>query len=509
LHFGNGRDFFAVLVEGRRAGKDYMTQALTPDFLREIAGRLMLAHRAQERRYPGLSSERRPVHVVYGGAHLFRFAMARRLGDLALRSLNEYAPDFISFAKAVGLSGAENLPVLPQAAGALAKSIDSDPETAARENPAAWLAYTVYRRVSEKLQREPVEDYRIDFEDGYGIRAGEEEDGHSVSAAKELAASLRAADVPPFFGLRIKPFTNAFRERSLRTLDLFLTELAAGAPGALPKQLRITLPKVTLPDEVAALADVCSRLEPLLGFEPGALRIEIMMESPRAIFNARGEIALLALVEAAQERCAGVHFGPYDYTSLLGMAVVSDPLAHFASDFAREAMHVALAGTGVALADGPTNILPIAPHRSTPAGPALTARQREENLEVVHRAWRLHFRNVRRALDAGFYQGWDLHPAQLPARYAATYAFFLEHLDSVSRRLRNFVAAAAQATRLGHVFDDAAMAQGLINYLLQGVNCGAITSEEVETRTSLSIAQLRSAAFLKTAEPTSDGNAPR
>ena len=100
------------------------------------------------------------------------------------------------------------------------------------------------------------------------------------------------------------------RDRSIRTLDIFLTELAAKSHGELPKHFCITLPKVTLPDEVAALADICSRLEPMLDFEPGALRIELMVETSQAIFNERGEANLLPLVSAARGRCVAAHFGP-------------------------------------------------------------------------------------------------------------------------------------------------------------------------------------------------------
>ena len=484
---------------------DQMPRTLTSDFLSELAARLDAAHKSQDRRYPGSSFERRPIHVVYGGAHLFKSATARRLGDIALRSLDDFAPDFISFAKAIGLPGSERLSATALDSTtpdftALEKSIESDAEAAACENPAAWLAYTVYKRVREKLTREPVEDYRIDFEDGYGNRPDAEEDAHAVAAAKELAAGIRANSLPPFFGVRIKPFTAALRERSLRTLDLFLSELASHARETLPKQFRIMLPKVTLPDEVSALADVCSRLEPLLDFEPGALRIEIMIESPRAIFNERGEVGVLPLVAAARGRCIGAHFGPYDYTASLDIAAPTNALTHSASDFAREIMQVALAGTGVALSDGPTNILPIPPHTAGEAAAKgqsapLTAKERGENAVVVHRAWRLHFQNIRHALAAGFYQGWDLHPAQLPVRYAATYSFLLENLDSTSRRMRNFIDAAAQATRLGHVFDDAAMAQGLLNYFRQAINCGALTPTELESRTTLTPADLRASSF--------------
>jgi len=235
----------------------------------------------------------------------------------------------------------------------------------------------------------------------------------------------------------------------------------------------------------------------MLDFEPGALRIELMVETPHAILNERGEANLLALVGAARGRCAAVHFGPYDYTASLNIAATHQPIAHFASDFARGMMQVALAGTGVRIADGPTNIMPIAPHRAAGDGNQLSERQLEENRAAVHRGWKIHFENVRRSLANGYYQGWDLHPAQLPARYAAVYSFFLENRDSSAERLRNFIEKAAQAARVGQVFDDAAMAQGLLNYFVQAVNCGALTAEEVEKLTTLSAAEARGGSFVK------------
>jgi citrate lyase beta subunit len=473
-----------------------MKRTLPPESLQEIATRLEQAHKAFQRRYPSPSVERQPIHVVYGGANLFRSGTARRLGELALRSLEEYAPDFAAFAKALSLPGAERLPNSLDAASAIAKSIEADPETARRENRPAWFAHTIYRRVREKLQREPVEDFRIDFEDGYGNRPDDEEDGHAAAAAIEVSAAMNAGELPPFSGIRIKPFTEELRERSIRTLDIFLTEFAVKSRGELPKHFCITLPKVSLPDEVAALADVCSRLEPMLDLQPGALHIELMIETPQAIFNERGEANLLPLVNAARGRCVAVHFGPYDYTASLHIASTYQPIAHFASDFARSVMQVALAGTTVRLADGPTNIMPIAPFRTAKYGPPLSANQTQENRAAVHHAWKLHFDNVRRSLANGYYQGWDLHPAQLPPRYAAVYSFFLENLDSSAERLRNFVEKAAQATRVGQVFDDAAMAQGLLNYFVQAINCGALTADEVHALTGLSPAELRSGSFV-------------
>ena len=473
-----------------------MKRTLPQQSLLEIATKLDLAHKAFQRRYPGASAGRQPVHVVYGGAHLFRSGIARRLGELALKSLDEYAPDFASFARALGLPDADRLPAAPDAIASIAKSVEDDPKTAQRENRPAWLAHTVYRRVREKLRREPVEDFRLDFEDGYGNRPSDEEDGHAASAAAEIAEAMNAGSLPPFLGIRIKPFTEELRDRGIRTLDIFLTELAAKSRGVLPANFCITLPKVTLPDQVAALADICSLLEPMLDFEPGALRIEVMIETSQAILNERGEAGLLSLVGAARGRCVAAHFGPFDYTSSLGIAAPRDAGAHPASDFARSLMQAALAGTGIRIADGPLNILPIPPHRA-PTHAVLAARQIEENRAAVHRGWKLQYQHVRRALELGFYQGWDLHPAQLPARFAAVYAFFLENLDSSAERLRNFLEKASQATRIGHVFDDAAMVQGLLNFFLQAIHCGALAADEVQSLTGLTAAELRAGSFVQ------------
>jgi hypothetical protein len=474
-----------------------MKRTLHPDSLSEINARLEQAHKALAKSYPGSTGERQPVHVFYGGAHLFRADTAKRLGDLAQRSLDDFAPDFAMFARALGLPGADRLPDSAEAAAAIAKSIEGNPDAARKENRVAWFAFTIYKRVREKLKREPIEDFRIDFEDGYGNRPDAEEDGHAAEAAAQVALGLNSGDLPPFIGIRIKPFTEELRDRSIRTMDIFLTELAAKTRGELPKNFFITLPKVTLPDEVAALADLCARLEPLLDLEPGALRFELMIETTQSIFNERGEANLLPLVTAGRGRCIAAHFGTYDYTAGRNITAAHQTMTHPACDFAREVMQVALAGTGIWLSDGGTNVLPVPPHRTVKNGTPLTPRQNGENRAAVHAAWKLHFDHIQHSLINGFYEGWDLHPAQLPSRYAAVYSFFLEGLDSASERLRNFINKAAQATLVGDVFDDAATGQGLLNYFLRAINCGAITADEAQSLTGLTMAELRSASFTK------------
>jgi len=431
--------------------------------LRDEAGRaaferLRGANLAFSQSYPGESGRRQPVHTVYGGAHLFKADIASRLGSLALRALEDYAPTPAGLAAAIGLL--------------------------------EDLAATIHARVVERLRREPVEDFRADFEDGYGNRPDAEEDGHAEAAAREMAAGLAAGSLPAFIGIRIKPFTEELKGRSVRTLDLFLTALVSETGGRLPENLVITLPKVTIPEQVAALADLFDLLEPAFGLAQGTLRLEIMIETPQSILR------LPSLPVAGRWRCVAAHFGTYDYTAACNITAEHQSMTHPVCDFAKHSMQVAYAGTGLWLSDGATNVLPVPPHR----GAGLTAAQSEENRAVVHRAWRLHAEHVRHSLVGGFYQGWDLHPAQLVTRYAALYAFFLEGLDAASDRLRNFVQKAAQATLVGEVFDDAATGQGLLNYFLRAVNCGAITEEEALERSGLTLEELRGRSFVRILE---------
>ena len=359
----------------------------------------------------------------------------------------------------------------------------------------ASLAAKVYPRIGDKLRREPVEDFRLDFEDGYGNRPEAEEDGHAASSAEEMARGFSRKTLPPFIGIRIKPMNEDLRERSTRTLDIFVTTLLEKTDGKLPENFVITVPKIQLPAQMSAVVRLFEILERKNGLTNGALRIEPMIETPQAIINSRGEVALGSLVHAAEGRCDSVHFGVYDYTASCGITASYQTMGHPACDFARQMMLVSLAGTGIHLSDGATNILPVGPHRASD-GKSLTQKQQAENREAVHAAWRLGFNDNLHSLRTGFYQGWDLHPAQFVTRYAAVYSFFLEGLESASNRLKTFVEKAALASLFGDVFDDAATGQGLLNFFLRGIACGAITEAEA-LATGLSLEEIRSRSFLK------------
>jgi len=472
-----------------------MIRTLPLDQTGTLVATLSRANADFARRYPGEPSARQPVHTVYGGAHLFRSDTAVRLGELARAALLENAPDFVTFATALDLPGAALLPDSPDAIARLTEAFARDADAARRANEAAWLAHTVYRLVTEKLVKEPVEDFRLDYEDGYGNRPDAEEDGHAASGAEEVARGRVAGTLPPFIGLRIKPFTEELFERSSRTLDLFLTSLVSGG-APLPQGFVVTLPKVTVPEQVTALADLLDLLEPRLGLAKGSVPFEIMVETPQSILGPDGRVLLPLLVAAGRGRCTSAHFGTYDYTAGVNITAAHQGMAHPACDFARQTMQVALAGTGVTMSDGATNVMPVGPHRAAQDGPPLTPQQILENRRVVHRAWKLHYDHVRHSLVGAFYQGWDLHPAQLPTRYAAVYTFFLESLAAASERLTNFLEKAAQATLVGDVFDDAATGQGLLNFFLRGIACGAIP-EELALATGISLDELRGRSFVQ------------
>ncbi|MCZ4120525.1 DUF6986 family protein [Streptomyces sp. H39-S7] len=404
------------------------------DAVRESVGASLAATDAElARRYPGDPGTRQPVHTVYVPADAFTAGTVRDWGRRALAALDEHAPDAEAFARVLGLSDE--------------------------------LAGPVHDRVRAKLEREPVEDLRIDFEDGYGQRPDAEEDAAAVAAARLVAAAVAGGTAPPYIGIRMKCMEAAVRDRGIRTLDLFLSTLMAS--GGLPDGLVLTLPKVTFPQQVAATVRLCEAFETAHGLAPGRIGFEIQIETTQSILGPDGTATVPRLIEAAGGRATGLHYGTFDYSASCGVSAAYQSMDHPVADYAKAVMQVAAAGTGVRLSDGSTNVLPVGP----------TAQ--------VHDAWRLHHGLVRRSLARAYYQGWDMHPGHLPTRYAAVYAFYREGLDAAAARLRAYVAKTG-----GDVMDEPATAKALSGYLLRGLDCGAVDLEEVTARTALGRAEL-------------------
>jgi citrate lyase beta subunit len=322
----------------------------------------------------------------------------------------------------------------------------------------------VWPRMLDKLATAPIEDLRVDLEDGYGTRPDETEDADAVAAARTLVAAIEGGLAPPYLGFRIKSMEPATRDRGLRSLDLALGVLceAGGSEaglgdGGLPAGFVVTLPKVGTVAQVDAMAEACGRLEARYGLPDGRLRFEAQVELPQAVLGPDGSATVSRIVRAGDGRVCGLHFGTYDYSAALGIAGPYQSLEHPAADHAKAVMQLAVAGTDVRLSDGSTNVLPVG------------------DRSAVHAAWRLHARLVRRSLERGFYQGWDLHPAQLPTRYLATYAFFRADLDAVASRLRAYL----EHDEGGGVLDEPATARALAGFALRALDCGAITEAEL------------------------------
>src|SRR6266542_2849386 len=319
-----------------------MKQTLSPEDVQMVLAQIGEANRTFAKRYSGDSPRRQPVHTVYGGAQVFQSDSASKLGALARRALETYAPEPRDLAQVLGL-----------------------PDE---------LAGRIFERVVSKLEREPVEDFRIDFEDGYGNRPDAEEDGHAESAAVAVVKGMEAGTLPPFIGIRIKPFNEELRARSFRTLDIFVSTVLEKSAGALPGNCVVTLPKITAPEQVAALADLFDLLEKQTGLASGSLKMEMMIETTQSIINSEGRINLPLLLQAARGRCVAAHFGTYDYTASCSITAAHQHMMHPACGFAKQMMAVSFAGTGIWLSDGATNIMPVRPDRAR-EGPALTQDQ--------------------------------------------------------------------------------------------------------------------------------------
>jgi len=378
--------------------------------------RLEPVDEARAAAFPGERPGRQPVHTCYVPADAVVPAIAAQWGLAALAALDEHGlPD-------LGLDPALVEEVLP--------------------------------RVRAKLAAEPVEDLRVDAEDGY--RGGpDREDDDVIAAARALATGA-----PPSVGIRAKSLEGPTRRRGVRTLDLFLGTFGAESPS----RATVTLPKVTDVEQVRAFLPVLDALEDAHGVP---LDLELQVETPQAVLGPDGTATLARMVHAAGPRLTGLHYGTYDYSAALGIAAAHQSSDHPAADFAKQVVQVAVAGTGARAVDGSTNVLPVG------------------DREQVHAAWRLHAGLVRRALERGFYQGWDLHPAQLVTRYVATYAFFRAALPAAAARLSAYLDRVDAG-----VLDEPATARGLAGVVLRGVDCGAVDETQVTTSTGVPMVEV-------------------
>jgi citrate lyase beta subunit len=404
---------------------------LAAELARDLDSQLAGEDDALVARFPGNRSGRQPVHTVYVPADRYDAELTHRWGVQALQVISDHG---VVLRDCLGEDADDLVPL-----------------------------------VEDKLRREPIEDLRIDFEDGYGTRPDDVEDADLARAAVALAASQSGGGHAPSYGIRFKSFERPARQRGLATLVGFVDHLVA-AGGALDGFV-MTLPKVTSVAQVEAMAFACDRIEEAHALASGTLRFEIQVETPQSILGPDGSALVAQMLHAAPSRVVGLHYGTYDYSAFCGIAAPYQSLEHPAADHAKAVMQAAAAGTGVRLSDGSTNILPVG------------------DGEQVRRGWALHLRLVRRSLERGFYQGWDLHPAQLPTRYAATYAFYREGLADAAERLRRYAAR----TQSG-ILDEPATARALADFLVRGLECGALREDDTHAGSGMTETELTALA---------------
>jgi hypothetical protein len=402
-------------------------------------------------------SHHKPVHVVYGGADRFDAHISSKFGRLALGLLDSVASDEEEFRKLFNTERVHK---------------DSIPAG-------------VFSSVKNRLSNRPIEDFRIDFEDGYGFRTDEEEDSCSSTVAAELAKGMNEGSLPRMIGIRIKSFQRETFSRSARTLALCLGGLLEMTDGRMPENFVVTLPKIRGAAEVSALDNILSLMEQRHGLPANSIGIELMAETPEAI------LLIDELVGVSPHRTRAVHFGAYDYNSELGITGGHQDIWHPASAFAKSFIQLKLAGSGVRISDSVTTLMPIGPHKDAESGTP----EHIENRERIRHALSAHYANITESMRRGFFQSWDLHPGQLVARYAAVFSFFRKEADSQAERLRGFLNRSTKATMTGNQFDDAASAQGCLNFFRRAHSSGALTERQIEELTGIELVRLLGMSF--------------
>lgn len=410
-----------------------MSEGVTEALIAELDRELAQADLDLTRRYPGDRVDRAPIHTVYVPADRYDAGTPAAWGNEALSLLDRYAPSADELAGLVGMA----------------------PERVA----------DVYDRLRAKLEREPIEDLRVDFEDGYGRRADDVEDSDLAAALASYESQHADGTRPAWWGIRFKAFEGPTRERGVRTLVAFLQATCTG--GQVPAGLTLTLPKVTSVEQVAAMALALDRIEPALGLADHALGFEIQIETAQAILAADGRAAVAQMVHASDGRATALVYGTFDYSAGLGVAAPYQSADHPVADHAKAVMQVAAAQTGVTVSDGSTNVVDFS------------------SVEAAGATWTLHSELVTRSLVQGIYQGWDMCPGHLISRYLATYLFFREAMRPAAARLAAYVDKVE-----GGVMDEPATARMLAFALLRGVRCGAVDESEVLELAGLSVEEL-------------------
>lgn len=324
------------------------------------------------------------------------------------------------------------------------------------------LAEATWERTRTRLQQGPVEDLRIDFEDGYGRRDDATENAHADAAAASLVEALAADRICSRVGIRIKTITPEEVGRAAETLERFVDRLAEA--GRFPETFVVTLPKVTHPAQVERGVAWLAELERRYARPEHSMRLEVMVETTASLVDREGRSPLPAIVDAGVPRLLGIHLGVYDFTASLHLPPGQQAPDHPFCDLARGQMRLAVGGR-VHLSDGASNVRPVGDGKA------------------IRRAWRIGYAHVQRALAQGYAQGWDMHPGQLVVRHAANVAFWRAGYTDLAARLSAMIDSATRAqganTVQGAVIDEPATAAALYRAVCRAWRVGAIDEAEL------------------------------
>jgi hypothetical protein len=414
---------------------------------------------------------RQPINIMRCTADQFEADILQQTCEAALSAIDSYAPDFVSFARAMWLTGADTLPQHTDLIQELEFELVEDSEKVKADNYAAWFAWAIYRDIIDKFHEDPIEELQIDLFDSSRAQTGGEIEETAVRAANRLARGSMGS-LPRFTGVSLP----SVQQRTLEILDLFLSTLVEEARGKLPPAIFFVTVANAARDEIAALTVFLSQFERQRKLAAESIKISFEIASPRSILGEDQQIVLGKLANAAGGRCFAAHLDGDSFLNELNIPAVHRHARHESLNFARQIMQLVLSPMGIGLSDS------IMPSTTIPPG---------ADIQAVHRAWREHFNAVTHSMIGGFYQGLDPHPILLPARYAAVYSFFMEGMAEQGKRVRDFIRRAAANPD----FKDTQAAQATLNFFYRAQRCGALTLEQLEEATGLTRAELLTISF--------------
>lgn len=394
-----------------------------------------------------------PVHTVYGGAQLFHRNTLKKIGEKGIALIKNYfsEPPYCTV-----LSGESDVPLNSE------------------------IRQQVIDQTINKLTVNPVEDYRIDFEDGYGLRDSAKEDEDAERCAIELSELFQKSDNSSAFqtGIRIKSFSLPTLQRSIRTFDIFLSTFFQNCDIQNVPFLSVCLPKVTDLKEVELLLSLLTDYAKSHNLNTGFLRAEIMLETPEFYLKSNGFAALREMVDSFSGSFNALHLGLYDFTSSLGVQSADQKYNHPYLDFLRFQTIMQFSKSTIRLVDGATMEMPVEKYKKSEFA-ELSEEECNANKIMIINAANAHTENIYHSMKMGFDSSWDLHPGQVAIRYLTLFTNYKKSFSAMRERFINFVENAARATVLNGQFDDAATGQGMLNYFIKGYRLGALSADDI------------------------------